>query len=524
MQTHVYANDQEIACKAVGNDGTSPQAFPDPCWSPPAPPTGPVVIPYPNTCFAASITKGTSTVFIAGKEVAIEDKSYFATSIGNEPATQAFAKGVATGVITGKAYFTQWSFDVVFEGYGVPRHQDLVSHNHGSMPSNTPVFPYLSRSTRRACNSERKRIDQECKPEKDQSKHKQDLKKNSKLTKVLKLLKRPANKKVKRNSNGWHWTDDHCAGLDTPIPNATAAKEELEKLKEVFKSLPSEFSMLQALKSQLQDMVVNAASNAAAKFAVKAGLKQAAGSTVPLAGNIVMGLWSLIDAAMTIGDVNEIRAVATSALDRLDVLEKEFNNIIDLSKKLGNINNFTDEQVQAAAVQGQEALATLNDCVRARKCNLVPHTQNDKTKGVEPASKGGCCNGQTGHHLVSGAAMQEACTEYDTNAASHAIAPTVCVEGTSQHFGSHKRIHVKYAEATLTAPKGADGRMSMADTLNAAADSHVRAFPLARCTKACILAQLKGHYDKHCANSRVLRGDQNGKPIKPSAPSTGSGF
>ncbi|WP_316679411.1 DUF4150 domain-containing protein, partial [Ralstonia chuxiongensis] len=98
------------------------------------------MIPYPNTAFAKDITNGTATVFIHGKEVAIEDHSYFATSTGNEPATQAFNKGVATGVITGKAYFTQWSSNVFFEGFGVPRHTDLVGHNQGSAPSNTALL------------------------------------------------------------------------------------------------------------------------------------------------------------------------------------------------------------------------------------------------------------------------------------------------------------------------------------------------------------------------------------------------
>jgi Domain of unknown function (DUF4150) len=507
MQTHVYANDLEIAAKAVDSDGVSPQAFPDPCWSPPAPTAGPVVIPYPNTCFAQSITNGTGTVFIAGKEVAIEDVSRFSTSIGNEPATQAFAKGVATGVITGKAYFTQWSFDVIFESFGVPRHQDLVSHNHGSMPSNTPVFPYLSRRNKNKCKTENDRIEEECKEEKESSEHKKEIKKKSKLSTLLKSKRKTKDPKKK----DYHWTDDHCDGLEVKIIDADAAKEQLENLKDVYKSLPEELNLLQALKSELQDMAVNAAGKAAAKFAVKTGVKQAAGSVVPLAGNIVMGLWSVYDAAVAIGDVNEIRQVANSTLEQLDVLEKKFDDIKRLGDKL-NKGNLTPDEIQSAAVEGQEALATLNNCVRARKCNLVPHTQNDNTRGVETAKTGhgGCCNGQTGHHLVSGAAMKEACTDY-----KHETAPTVCVEGTSQHFGSHKRVHEKYAETTAAATKNAEGRMSMADTLDAAAESHVRAFPLSRCSKACILAQLKGHYDTHCANSKVLPGDKNGNPIKP---------
>ena len=119
--THVFANGHEIASKAVGKSGRSSRAMPDPGWSPPAPGAGPVVVPYPNTCFADSIVRGTTTVMIAGKTVALADKSRFDTSVGNEAATQAFGKGVATGVIKGKGYFTTWSCDVIFEGYGVPR-------------------------------------------------------------------------------------------------------------------------------------------------------------------------------------------------------------------------------------------------------------------------------------------------------------------------------------------------------------------------------------------------------------------
>ncbi len=281
-------------------------------------------------------------------------------------------------------------------------------------------------------------------------------------------------------------------------------------MKEVFESLPEELNALQALKSELQDMVLNAAGKAAAKFAVKAGIKQAAGSAVPVAGNIVMGLWSAYDAAVAIGDVNEIRAVANQTLEQLDVLEKKFDDIKKLGDKLDNLDKLTDKQIQEAATEGQDALATLNDCTRARKCNLVPHTQNDRTRGVEPADNGGCCNGQTGHHLVSGAAMREACPNY-----KHETAPTVCAEGTSQHFGSHKRVHEKYAEATGAVTLGPDGKMSMTDTLNAAAKSHKEAFPLSRCSEACILAQLKGYFDDKCPDSRVYPGDKNGNPIKP---------
>ena len=128
MSTAVYANGDEISCKA--SSGKSAAAAPDVCWSPPSPPAGPVPIPYPNTAFASDLAEGSTSVFIKGTMVALKDQSYFSTSTGNEPATQAFQKGLITQVIQGKAYYTCWSSDVKVEGLNVCRHIDLMTHNH----------------------------------------------------------------------------------------------------------------------------------------------------------------------------------------------------------------------------------------------------------------------------------------------------------------------------------------------------------------------------------------------------------
>ncbi|GGC00695.1 DUF4150 domain-containing protein [Pseudoduganella buxea] len=293
MQTHVYANNQEIACKAAGNDGVSPQAFPDPCWSPPGPAAGPIVIPYPNTCYASSITNGTSTVFICGKEIAIEDHSCFSTSTGNEPATKAFKKGVATGVITGKAYFTQWSFDVVFEGLGVPRHNDMVGHNHGSMPSNTPLFPYISRGWfSHDCKKEEQHIERACQAEDEHSDSRKEIKGNSKLSKLLKMTRKNDPKKGRREGgkSGWHWTDDHCDGLEIPLPTKEGAQAYAKQMEKIYQEIPGELDLLNALKSELQDMARNAATKAALKWGAKAAVKQGAGSALPAVGNAAMAI------------------------------------------------------------------------------------------------------------------------------------------------------------------------------------------------------------------------------------------
>jgi len=164
MPTHVYANGLEIACQAA--DGIASPAFPDPCWTPPPPPAGPVVIPYANTAHPKTLKKGSHSVFIGGKPVALAD-SYFSTSIGDEPATPGLAKGVMTGVIKGKACFRSHSMNVKIEGKGVARHLDLMTHNHGSNPGNTPPAPYLSRAWREddKCEQDRQRVMDECSPD-----------------------------------------------------------------------------------------------------------------------------------------------------------------------------------------------------------------------------------------------------------------------------------------------------------------------------------------------------------------------
>jgi hypothetical protein len=43
----------------------------------------------------------------------------------------------------GKVFFNAWSMDVKIEGENVTRNLDLTTHNHGSVPGDTPVWPYF---------------------------------------------------------------------------------------------------------------------------------------------------------------------------------------------------------------------------------------------------------------------------------------------------------------------------------------------------------------------------------------------
>jgi hypothetical protein len=173
MGNDVFANGREISCKAA--DGTSICAFPDVCFTPPQTPATPpgVPIPYPNTGFARDTTSGSRTVRITGKEVMLKNKSYFKKSMGDE-AGCAPKKGILTSVNRGKVYFNAWSMDIKAEGQNVVRHLDLTSHNHASVPGNSPAWPYLDEmgdeEKRKNCGTEMDTVQSHCKRAKDAGK------------------------------------------------------------------------------------------------------------------------------------------------------------------------------------------------------------------------------------------------------------------------------------------------------------------------------------------------------------------
>lgn len=142
MGNDVFANGRELSCKA--GSGKSICAFPDVCFTPPQTPATPpgVPIPYPNTGMASDTSKGSRDVKITRKEVMLKNKSMFKKSVGDQ-AGCAPKKGVVTSQTGGKVYFNSWSMDVKIEGENAVRHLDLTTHNHGSVPGNTPTWPYI---------------------------------------------------------------------------------------------------------------------------------------------------------------------------------------------------------------------------------------------------------------------------------------------------------------------------------------------------------------------------------------------
>ena len=297
MANDVFANGLEIACKAA--DGKSVAAFPDPCWTPPSPSAGWILIPYANTAYARDTANASKTVFISGKPVMKKDQSYFKTSTGNEAA--AGPKGFFTGVKKGKAYFTSWSMNVKVEGKNVDRHTDGMTHNHGSVSGNTGVWKYIDTATRRgACKKDFKRVNKKCKPK-----------------------KKIRGKRVPNKAKG-AWKKSYCKGLDFKPPNKDnfdpeKIKEKLAELSDVTKQTAG---IMQAAKDAALEKAKEFAAKTAGKLVAKSALKAWLGP--------IGWAWTAYDVVSTGFEVKEI-------YEKLDEMQKEIDNLKKLPSKIKEI-------------------------------------------------------------------------------------------------------------------------------------------------------------------------------------------
>lgn len=143
MGKKVYANGKEIVAQA--SDCKVVAAMPDVCMSPPAPPAGPLPVPYPNSSFAKDLKDGSKKVKIGGKPVALAADSHYKSSpLGDEASTKSFGANVIDHGNAGKTFNAAFSMDVSVEGKNVPRALDLTTSNHtGKQPSGGAMGPNI---------------------------------------------------------------------------------------------------------------------------------------------------------------------------------------------------------------------------------------------------------------------------------------------------------------------------------------------------------------------------------------------
>jgi len=470
MANDVFANGLEIACKAA--DGKSIAAFPDPCWSPPTPTAGYIVIPYANTTFAKDTANASKTVFITNKPVMKKDVSYFKTSTGNEPATGP--KGVVTGVKKGKAYFVSWSMNVKVEGKNVDRHTDSMTHNHGSMAGNTGVWKYIDTATRRnACKDDFKKVQKKCKPMKKGTKGKRK------------------GKQVFNKTKG-AWKEKYCKGLQAAAPtkddfSQKELKERLEKMTDTNKIVAD---TLQKAKDYAKEKAIEIIEKKAAKV---------------LAKSLIKGWLGPIGWAWTAYDVISTGFETADLYKKLNELQKDIdklNDTVDKVKALADKDTLEARDIADA----QTLIANANPCLRARKCMLVPYQKSQQAGSSARDGNSGCCKGQTAHHVIPKSQFLQ---EYkkgekrkkisDCPKYSEKKAPCICVEGTSHsRGGTHESIHTNL-ESRIENGADSKGEWTYAKARDESIKSVKSVAP--QCSSACLKAQLDNYHKQACQQS-----------------------
>ncbi|HET6763126.1 MAG TPA: DUF4150 domain-containing protein [Longimicrobiaceae bacterium] len=121
MSQKTFANSIGIAHKGSGGMSV---VFPDVCKTP-APPAGPVPIPYPNTGKASDTSSGPAKVKTDGEMPMVKGAKYSRSS-GDEAGSLG---GVVSNVNMSVCEFMMYSFDVKFENKNVCRMGDPLFHN-----------------------------------------------------------------------------------------------------------------------------------------------------------------------------------------------------------------------------------------------------------------------------------------------------------------------------------------------------------------------------------------------------------
>jgi hypothetical protein len=169
-----------------------------------------------------------------------------------------------------------------------------------------------------------------------------------------------------------------------------------------------------------------------------------------------------------------------------------------------------------------------NNCLAARRCQLVPY---------EPSGKQAqCCPGQTGHHLVEASSFfdkgrggSKSKSVMETEDYNTGKAPCICAEGINQYQGTHGLLHTFQSTAAMS--KETIGELTFTDgtvlktkltTYGDARDQGVAAakktFPESGCDEECIKAQLDAYHnqcgiddDTQC--KQVVTGYKGAEPL-----------
>ena len=152
--------------------------------------------------------------------------------------------------------------------------------------------------------------------------------------------------------------------------------------------------------------------------------------------------------------------------------------------------------VQAGNKATKDAQA--NECVKAMRCFLRPYSPTKE--------KGGCCPGQSPHHIPPKSMMSGVGGGY-----SESTALCVCLEGASQHVGSHGEAHAALDHiASKPGVLDSKGQCTVAEYNKVCADATEAQ---CGCKSACIEAQLNGSFSDAQKKKKVKHWQSNSKKL-----------
>lgn len=543
MANEVFANDLEIACKRA--DGKSIACFPDPCWTPGN------VVPFANTAYAKDTDNASKTVFISGKPIMKKDVSYFKTSTGNELAKGR--KGFFTGVKKGKSYFTSWSMNVKVEGHNVDRHTDGMTHNHGSTSGNTGKNYYLDTGIDSNCKSELKAKESKCEVSETENEKFKDKRKSRNKGRGKRSTQKP-DLKIRNKT----WKDNHCKDLLFAVDQPENLKKSLDKLEDKLDDFSDD--LLNAAGEKLGDVVVEkivskmsigvcgAIGGAVGGIVGLLGILGGPTVAATVTGGAVAGAGigaSICGIALLAKDVTDAIRGSIDLYQNKDEILSQLDDLDKYGEKYEKVKDYLDEPTPEKLKELEDDMAKAienSPCLKAKRCILVPKSVKDPIRAIK-AGKGsltdkygfgnphGCCPGQTGHHLVTDAAVAkgENCKDSVANGPkigkniqkkyNYDAAPTTCVTGSSHSGGEHGELHdqtdinvQKMLDGNYEEEKGFDScttNFTLDCSIEAASQAHSDKFP--HCDKACTTEQLKKYYEKMgCTTDPV---NKIGKPM-----------
>lgn len=363
-----------------------------------------------------------------------------------------------------------------------------------------PMFYFSNATVKQKCVKETNAIKKHCDEDKKKSQEssKAAPKKNSKLgelsDQVHKALE-TAQDGVKaaygydKDKPDTQWMEEHCDGLWMKPMGVGEFKKftaELQKIEDGLKA------QAKAILESGGAKVVELAKDTALAYGQKAAMRSGAAAVslvVPVVGEVVMvgtTIWNVVDGVWTAGKVG------FAALKIKDELKAQYKL---LEPKLGKIQDLLSKDPKSTTASSVVAemmteKAKHNPCIQARKCSLVPYQDTDDPKDQATTGQG-CCPGQTGHHVVPSAMFEvegNPCgKEYD-----YRTAPTICLEGTNNHVGSHGVAHTALEISITEYKKKGLPTISYKEASKLGIDAVREANP--KCSEACLQAQLDKYY------------------------------